>query len=137
MASEKAQRLSWDALKKRSIDGIPGLVVAVAQDFKDGEVLMVAFMNQEAFEKTLKTGKAHYYSTSRNKIWLKGESSGHVQLVKSVYIDCDMDAVLMKVKQVGGACHTGYKSCFYRRNVKGVLKTTGKRLFNPDEVYRK
>lgn len=130
-------KLSWSALKKRSIDGIGGLVLAVTQDCRNGEVLMAAFMNREAFEKTLETGKVHYYSTSRNKIWLKGESSGHVQKVCELYVDCDMDALLIRVEQEGGACHTGYRSCFYRMNDKGTLKTVGKRVFNPDEVYKK
>lgn len=134
MAKEK---LGWSVLKKRSIDGIGDLVLAIAQDYKSGEVLMAAFMNKEAFEKTLETGKAHYYSTSRNKIWLKGESSGHVQNVKELRVDCDMDALLIKVEQKGGACHTGYRSCFYRKGDKNGLKVTGKRIFNPDEVYGK
>ncbi|MBM3309264.1 MAG: phosphoribosyl-AMP cyclohydrolase [Candidatus Altiarchaeales archaeon] len=134
MAEEK---LNWNTLKKRSIDGIGGLVLAITQDYKTGEVLMTAFMNQEAFEKTLETGKVHYYSTSRNKIWLKGESSGNFQKVKELFVDCDMDALLLKIEQKGGACHEGYRSCFYRKNSKGVLKTIGEKLFNPNEVYKK
>lgn len=130
-------RLNWNALKKRSVDGIVDLVLAVAQDYKTSEVLMVAFMNREAFEKTVEVDKVHYYSTSRNKVWLKGESSGNVQYVKELYVDCDMDALLIKVEQKGGACHTGYRSCFYRRNTSEGLEVVGERIFNPDEVYKK
>ena len=91
------------------------LVIAIAQDYQTNEVLMVAFMNKEAVEQTLKTKKAHYYSTSRKKQWLKGESSGNVQTVKEMYIDCDADAIIMKVEQIGAACHEGYRSCFFRQ----------------------
>lgn len=89
---------------------------------------MLAYMNDEALRKTIETGKAHYWSRSRNKMWLKGESSGHFQLVKEVRIDCDEDAVLLLVEQEGGACHTGYKSCFYRTVDKKVV---GKKVFEP------
>lgn len=93
-----------------------GLVPAIAQDYKTGEVLMVAYMNEEAFKKTLETGKVHYFSRSRNKLWLKGEESGHFQILKEMYIDCDEDTLLLKIEQVGGtACHTGNRSCFYRK----------------------
>ena len=112
-------------------------MLVIAQDFKSNEVLMAAFMNQEAFEKTLETGKVHYYSTSRNKIWLKGESSGHVQTVKEVFVDCDMDALLIKVEQTGWACHEGYRSCFYRKVVKNSVEITGKKVFDEKEVYGK
>ena len=91
------------------------LVIGIAQDWQTNEVLMVAFMNKEAVEQTLKTKKAHYYSTSRQKQWLKGESSGNVQTVKEMYIDCDADAIIMKVEQIGAACHEGYRSCFFRQ----------------------
>ena len=91
------------------------LVIGIAQDYETNEVLMVAFMNKEAVEQTLKTKKAHYYSTSRQKQWLKGESSGNVQTVKEMYIDCDADAIIMKVEQIGAACHEGYRSCFFRQ----------------------
>ena len=91
------------------------LIIAVAQDYQTNEVLMVAFMNKEAVKQTLKTKKAHYYSTSRQKQWLKGESSGNVQEVKEIYIDCDADAIIMKVDQKGAACHEGYRSCFFRQ----------------------
>lgn len=109
---------------------------------------MVAYMNREALEKTLETRKAHYWSTSRNKLWLKGESSGHIQKVEEVLVDCDEDAVVMKVRQEGGACHTGYYSCFYRKiDVENMedfkkdlddpdnLKTVGKKIFEPEEIY--
>ena len=91
------------------------LVIGIAQDWQTNEVLMVAFMNKEAVEQTLKTKKAHYYSTSRQKQWLKGESSGNVQTIKEMYIDCDADAIIMKVEQIGAACHEGYRSCFFRQ----------------------
>ncbi len=113
-----------------------GLVPVIAQDWKSGEVLMLAFMNEEAWQKTLETGKVHYFSRSRHKIWLKGESSGHVQLVKEIYLDCDLDTVLIKVEQLGGAaCHKGYKSCFYRRLEDGELKVVGEKIFDPEVVY--
>ncbi len=93
-----------------------GLVTAIAQDEASGEILMVAFMNEESFDRTVETGEAHYWSRSRSKLWYKGEESGNTQQVKAMYIDCDGDVVLLKVEQKGGAaCHTGYNSCFYRR----------------------
>ncbi len=109
-----------------------GLVPAIAQDAATGEVLMLAYMNEEALELTRKTGKAHYWSRSRNKLWLKGESSGHYQIVKDIRIDCDEDAVLLLVEQEGGACHTGYRSCFYR-TLDG--KVVGEKVFEPEDVY--
>jgi phosphoribosyl-AMP cyclohydrolase len=114
-----------------------GLVTAVMQDADNGEVLMVAFMNAEALAKTLETGLAHFWSRSRGKLWLKGESSGHVQKVKEVRVDCDADAVLLKIEQKGGACHTGYRSCFYRRlKEDGGYETAGEKVFDPDKVYK-
>ena len=112
-----------------------GLVPAIVQD-GDGTVLMVAYMNREALRKTLRTGKLHYYSRSRRKLWLKGETSGHVQRLVSVALDCDGDTLLFTVKQTGGACHEGYRSCFFRVVKKGRLTVAGKRLFDPDKVYR-
>ena len=91
-----------------------GLVPAIAQDYRSGEVLMIAYMNREALEKTIASGNIHYFSRSRNKLWLKGETSGHFQHLKGIYYDCDMDAILLKIEQVGAACHTGEMSCFYR-----------------------
>jgi len=112
-----------------------GFVVAIAQDVK-GEVLMVAWMNKEAIEMTLKTGKMHYYSRSRKKLWLKGEESGNFQFVKEIYIDCDGDALLFKVEQKGGACHEGYYTCFFRKFEGNEFKIVDKKIFEPKEVYK-
>ena len=115
-----------------------GLVPAIVQDTRSGEVLMVAYMNKEALLKTIRTKKAHFYSRSRKKLWLKGESSGHIQKVKRVSLDCDGDAVLVEAQQVGGACHTGYRSCFYRKlDGASGWKETGKKVFDPDRIYGK
>lgn len=114
------------------------MVIAIAQDYKTSEVLMVAYMNFEALKKTIDTGKAHYWSTSRNKLWLKGESSGHLQVVQEILTDCDKDAVLLKVKQIGAACHEGYYSCFYRKisNENGFkLKLVTEKVFKPEKIY--
>ena len=111
MSFDEAERLA-DTLNYRRNGGF---IVAVAQDANTGEVLMVAFMNKEAFVKTLTTGLAHYWSLSRGRLWRKGEESGHVQFVKEVYVDCDGDSVLLKIDQVGYACHEGYKSCFHNK----------------------
>lgn len=107
-----------DKLKPRTVDGIPGLFVAVAQDANNGEVLMVAFTNTEGIEKSLATGRVHYYSTSRKSLWLKGETSGSFQTIKEVCLDCDGDTILFKVEQAGSACHEGYRSCFFRKYEK-------------------
>ena len=112
-----------------------GLIVSVVQDM-DGNVLMVAWMNREAIEKTLKTGKMHYYSRSRKKLWLKGEESGNFQFVKEIYIDCDGDVLLFKVEQKGGACHEGYYTCFFRKFENNEFKIVGKKSFEPKEVYK-
>ena len=94
---------------------LDGLLPAIIQDAQSGEVLMLGFMNQEAWEKTLQTGRVHYFSRTRQKLWCKGGTSGNLQIVKEIYLDCDEDTILIKVKQVGGAtCHTGYRSCFFR-----------------------
>ncbi|MFA6355517.1 MAG: phosphoribosyl-AMP cyclohydrolase [Candidatus Omnitrophota bacterium] len=116
-----------------------GLIPAVIQDYKNNEVLMVAYMNDVAVKKTIVTKLAHFYSRSRNKLWLKGESSGHVQKVKEIRFDCDADCLLVKVEQVGGACHTGYRSCFYRKlkDNKGNAAVSGKKMFDPEKVYKK
>lgn len=116
-----------------------GLVPAIVQDAETGEVLMLAFMNREAWEATLKTGKATYWSRSRNQLWVKGETSGNMQRVKEIRVDCDDDAILLKVEQVGGAaCHTGHKSCFYRQVTDPeTLTTIGQPIFDPKEVYKK
>src|SRR5207244_10895097 len=115
-----------------------GLVPAVAQDAATGQVLMLAWMNRAAYEETLRTGRAVYYSRSRGKLWRKGEESGHVQEVRAVYLDCDADTVLLKVHQVGGAaCHEGYKSCFFRRVRDGQLEVVAERVFDPAKVYQR
>jgi len=115
-----------------------GLIPAIVQDAGSGEVLMMAWMNREAVEKTVASGKTHFYSRSRNKLWLKGESSGHVQHVKSLRTDCDKDTLLIKVEQVGAACHDGYYSCFYREHQpKADWKIVGKKIFDPQKVYGK
>ncbi|MDH4317730.1 MAG: phosphoribosyl-AMP cyclohydrolase [Desulfobulbaceae bacterium] len=116
--------------------GANGLLPAIAQDHESGEVLMLAYINEESWRKTLETGKAHYWSRSRNKIWLKGESSGHVQMVKEIRVDCDSDTVVFKVEQLGGAaCHKGYRSCFFRRIENGEAVTDMEKAFDPNKVY--
>ena len=118
-------------------DKLGGLVPVVVQDYSSGEVLMVAFMNRQAWEETLKTRRATYWSRSRNELWVKGETSGNYQEVKEILVDCDEDTVLLKVLQKGGAaCHMGYRSCFYRRLEGKELNIVGERIFNPEEVYR-
>lgn len=115
-----------------------GLIPVIAQDASTGEVLMLAYMNQESFEETLRTGRACYFSRSRNKLWRKGEESGNVQEVKEIRIDCDHDTILLKVNQIGGAaCHTGFRSCFYRKIANGAVVEDGLRIFDPKEVYKK
>ncbi len=122
------------------------VIIAVAQDAESGEILMIANMNHESLEKTIRTGKAHYWSTSRKKLWLKGESSNHFQEVEEILVDCDMDAVVLKIRQKGAACHEGYYSCFFRdMNLENPididdlqekdLKINQKRIVNPDDVY--
>ncbi|MDR2545276.1 MAG: phosphoribosyl-AMP cyclohydrolase [Methanobrevibacter sp.] len=134
---------------KHKING-QDLIIAIAQDYKTLQVLMVAYMSKEALTKTLKTKKVHYWSTSRNSLWLKGESSNNFQYLKEILVDCDMDSVLLKVKQVGGACHIGYNSCFFREMDTGKIAKKSYNLdeineddlnmildkvFNPDDVY--
>ncbi len=114
-----------------------GLVPAIAQDAATGKVLMLAYMNEEAWELTRATGEVHYFSRSRQEIWRKGGTSGHVQKVQAIYLDCDADTVLLVVEQVGGAaCHTGYQSCFYRRLSPRGWETEGAPVFDPKEVYQ-
>jgi phosphoribosyl-AMP cyclohydrolase len=114
-----------------------GLIPAVVQEYKTGEVLMLAFMNQAAWEATLTTGKATYYSRTRQELWIKGKTSGNMQIVKEIRIDCDDDTVVLKVDQIGGAaCHTGHKSCFYKKVEDGSIRIVGKPIFNPEEVYK-
>ena len=115
-----------------------GLLPAIVQDFRTNEVLMLAYINQESWRQTMATGKAHFWSRSRNKLWLKGETSGHVQLVREILVDCDQDTVVFKVEQVGGAaCHEGYRSCFFRRVAGQGLAVVGERIFDPAKVYKK
>jgi phosphoribosyl-AMP cyclohydrolase len=115
-----------------------GLLPAIAQDATTGEVLMLAYMNPESYAETLATGRAVYFSRSRNKLWRKGEESGNVQQVKAIYLDCDTDTILLKVDQIGGAaCHEGYSSCFFRQVTPQGLKVIGKRVFDPKDVYKK
>jgi phosphoribosyl-AMP cyclohydrolase len=119
-------------------DKAGGLVAAIAQDADSNEVLMIAWMNREAYEETLRTGRACYFSRSRGKLWRKGEESGHVQEVREVFIDCDADAVLLKVKQIGGAaCHEGYKSCFFRKVDGQNVCVVAEKVFDPKAVYKK
>lgn len=116
-----------------------GLIPCIAQDEKTGRVLMLGYMNEESYKKTLQTGKVHYFSRSRNKLWCKGEQSGNIQIVKEIYLDCDNDTLLVKIEQKGrAACHTGYESCFFQRynSEKKDYECTGEeKCFDPDKVY--
>lgn len=115
-----------------------GLIPAIAQDHRSGQVLMLAYINRLSLEKTLETGKAHYWSRSRQSLWLKGESSGNVQIIREILVDCDGDTVIFQVEQIGGAaCHTGHVSCFHRKVVAGELQTIGETVFDPEKVYGK
>lgn len=115
------------------------LIPAIAQDWKTGDVLMLAYINEESWNETLKSGVATYWSRSRNKLWKKGEESGNTQVIKEILVDCDEDTVIFKVEQIGGAaCHEGYRSCFFRRLEKnGDLAVIGERVFDPAKVYKK
>jgi phosphoribosyl-AMP cyclohydrolase len=114
-----------------------GLLPVIVQDVVSRRVLMLAYMNEDAWAKTVETGLAHYWSRSRSKIWLKGETSGHVQRVRDMYLDCDADTLLIVVEQAGGAaCHEGYASCFFRRLQDGAFVVTEQRVFDPKEVYK-
>lgn len=115
-----------------------GLLPAIVQDYQTKEVLMLAYINKEAWEKTQETGKAHYWSRSRNQLWLKGETSGHVQIIQEILVDCDDDTVIYQVEQLGGAaCHTGHRSCFFRRLQGKDLVIQGEKVFDPAAVYGK
>ena len=119
-----------------NFDKMNGLIPAIVQDCKTNDVLMLAFMNEDAWRNTLETGKATYFSRTRNGLWVKGETSGHVQIVKEIFIDCDNDTVLLKVEQVSGAaCHTGYASCFFKKIESGKVVEIGEPVFDPKEVY--
>ncbi|PLX47815.1 MAG: phosphoribosyl-AMP cyclohydrolase [Desulfobulbaceae bacterium] len=123
---------------KLRFDKGDGLLPAIAQDYASGQVLMLAYINEEAWRKTLETGKAHYWSRSRNKLWLKGESSNHIQLIKEILVDCDEDTVVFRVEQLGGAaCHKGYASCFFRTVSRDGLQVNQDPVFDPQEVYNK
>ena len=115
------------------------LIPVIAQDHETGEVLMLAYMNEQAYNETRKTQRVCYYSRSREKLWRKGEESGNVQEVKEIYFDCDADTLLIKVRQVGGAaCHEGYRSCFFRKvdPASGQVEVIGQRVFDPSDVYK-
>ena len=115
-----------------------GLVPAIVQDHETGDVLMLAFMNQDSWEATLASGEATYYSRTRQTLWVKGKTSGNMQIVKEIRIDCDDDTVLLKVEQIGGAaCHTGHRSCFFKKVGENSVNVVGKPIFDPEEVYRK
>ena len=121
-----------------NFDKMSGLIPAIAQDYKTGEVLMLAFMNQQAWEATLNTGKATYWSRTRKELWVKGQTSGNQQIVKEIRIDCDEDTVLLKIEQLGGAtCHTGHRSCFHKKIEDGSVKINGEPIFDPKEIYGK
>lgn len=115
--------------------GTNGLLPAIAQDAANSQVLMLAWMSQESFDETIRTGKACYYSRSRKRLWRKGEESGHVQEVVSVHVDCDADTILLKVRQKGAACHEGYASCFFRELRDGEVVIASKPIADPDEIY--
>ncbi|UCE51701.1 MAG: phosphoribosyl-AMP cyclohydrolase [Desulfobacterales bacterium] len=115
-----------------------GLIPVIVQDHTSGEVLMLAYMNQDAWDATLSTGKATYYSRSRKRLWVKGETSGNQQIVKEIRVDCDDDTVLLKIEQLGdAACHTGYRSCFHKKVEDGSVRLVGKPVFDPKEVYQR
>ena len=114
-----------------------GLVPAIAQDSETGRVLMLAWMNAQAYEETLRTGRAVYYSRSRGRLWRKGEESGHVQQVEAIYLDCDADTILLRVRQTGAACHEGYPTCFFRQVTPEGLRVVEERLVDPNQVYGK
>ena len=114
-----------------------GLLPAIIQDYKNNEVLMLGYMNREAVSRTLESGKVHFWSRSRSKMWVKGETSGHIQRVVDIFLDCDMDTILVKVVQKVAACHTGYRSCFYRKIEGDDLIICGEKVFKEKEVYKK
>ncbi|HBF42944.1 MAG TPA: phosphoribosyl-AMP cyclohydrolase [Desulfobacteraceae bacterium] len=116
-----------------------GLLPAIVQDYSSGKVLMLAFINNDSWKKTLETGEAHYWSRSRQELWHKGGTSGHIQKIKQVFVDCDNDTVLFKVEQIGGAaCHLGYESCFHKEvSQDGSYKIVGDKIFDPEKIYKK
>lgn len=123
---------------KLDFDKMNGLLPAIVQDYKTDEILMLGFMNKEAWKSTLSTGRATFFSRSRQTLWVKGETSGNIQIVKEIRIDCDNDAVLLIVEQIGGAtCHTGYRSCFFKRVEKGAVEVIGTPAIDPREIYHR
>jgi len=132
-------------IREEGLEFIPkfdenGLIPAIAQDAETGQILMVAFMNRQALELTIKTGYATYFSRSRNKLWKKGQDSGHIQKVEQILVDCDQDCLVLKVLVDAGQCHVGYQSCFYRALKKGTTKDLefiAEKVYNPKEVYKK
>ena len=123
----------------RLIDNITfdekGLVPAIIQDYENGQVLMLGYMNKETVQRTIESGRVHFWSRSRKKVWVKGETSGHTQDVKEIFVDCDMDAILIKVQQKVAACHTGYRTCFYRKVEGDDLMIWAEKVFDEEEVY--
>jgi phosphoribosyl-AMP cyclohydrolase len=113
-----------------------GLVPVIVQDVENAKVLMLGYMNELALEKTIETGKVTYWSRSRKKLWVKGETSGHFQEVREIFVDCDLDTLLIKVRQIGATCHEGYRSCFYRKIEEQELKVIDQKIVDPKEVYR-
>ena len=137
-ADRSAERAERTLVIDLDFTKMGGLLPAIVQDHASGDVLMLAYMNAEALAATLESGEATFFSRSRQELWIKGKTSGHVQRVKSVHIDCDGDAILVRVEQVGGAaCHTGYRSCFYRRVEDQALIIDDQPVFDPKEVYKK
>ena len=130
--------MSESALQGPDFSKSDGLLPAIAQDVETGDVLMLAYMNEESYAETLQSGRAVYFSRSRGKLWRKGEESGNVQQVQEICFDCDADTILLKVKQIGGAaCHEGFRSCFFRKVTSDGFEVVGERLFDPQEVYGK
>jgi len=126
-----------DTMIEPNFEKSDGLVPAIVQDAETKDVLMMAYMNKDSWEATLQSGKATFWSRSRQKLWLKGESSGNVQMIKNIYIDCDNDTILLQVEQLGGAaCHTGHRSCFYRKLDGGDFIVVGEKIFDPKDVYK-
>jgi len=134
----KGLTIEREAMVKLDFKRGNGILPAIAQDYKSGKVFMLAYMNKEAWSLTLQTGEAYYWSRSRQEIWHKGETSGNIQKVKEIFVDCDHDTILLKIEQCGGAaCHLGYESCFHNQIDKNGDQTIiGKKIFDPEEVYK-
>ena len=123
-----------EALKELKYDR-DGLIPAIIQDDETGQVLMMGYMNERSLRATIETGKTHFWPRSRQEYWMKGQTSGHIQVVKQISTDCDRDTLLIKVEQTGAACHEGYRSCFFRRLTGQRWQDTGEKVFDPDQVY--